>query len=211
MNMKPLLHPSAESITVEGILHALSDPVRAAFGDTDFGRGCLEAVRLVESGVRCVEVVLDGWDTHIDNFGRTQKLMSALDPAFAGVLTELGKRTGKYDGKRTLLESTLVVWMGDFGRTPKINGNEGRDHHPQSSSVVLAGAGIRGGQAYGATDDAGDKVAKDAVSVPNLMATLAVPLGLDPSESVMTPVGRPIGITDHGSPVAPLLTAARPA
>ena len=182
-----------------------TDAVRTSFGDTDFGRGCLGAVRLVESGVRCVEVVLDGWDTHIDNFGRTQKLMSTVDPAFSSLLTELSRRTGKYDGKRTLLDSTLVVWMGDFGRTPKINGNEGRDHHPQSSSVVLAGAGIRGGQVYGATDDAGDKVVKDFVTIPNLMATMAVPLGLDPAEMAMTPVGRPIGVTDHGVPIAPLL------
>lgn len=185
-----------------------SDAVRAAFGDTDFGRGCLAATRLVESGVRCVEVVLDGWDTHIDNFGRTQKLMSAVDPAFSSLLSELSRRTGKYDGgKRALLESTLVVWMGDFGRTPKINGNEGRDHHPQSSSVVLAGAGIRGGQAYGATDDAGEKVAKDAVSIPNLIATMASPLGLDASEMVMTPVGRPIGVTDKGAAIPALLKA----
>ncbi|MFO0663295.1 MAG: DUF1501 domain-containing protein [Polyangiaceae bacterium] len=185
-----------------------SDATRAAFGDTDFGRGCLTAARLVESGVRCVEVVLDGWDTHVDVFGRTQKLMNAVDPAMSALLSELGRRTGKYDGKRTLLDSTLVVWMGDFGRTPKINGNEGRDHHPQSSSVVLAGAGIRTGQAYGATDDAGDKVVKDMVTIPNLMATLASPLGLDPNEMVMTPVGRPIGVTDHGAPVAALLRSA---
>lgn len=173
-----------------------SEATRKAFGDTDFGRGCLAAVRLVEAGVRCVEVTLDGWDTHVDVKGRTQKLMQTLDPAMTSLVRELEARH--------LLDKTLVVWMGDFGRTPKINGNEGRDHHPQSSSVVLAGGDIVHGMVLGETDAEGDKVVKDAVTVPDLMATIAQNLALDPSQMFQTPIGRPIGVTDHGKPIAAL-------
>ena len=124
--------------------------VRAAYGDNNFGAGCLMARRLVESGVRYVEVVLDGWDTHKNNFDRTRELSGVLDPAFATLLDELGARD--------LLDRTLVVCMGEFGRTPKINENDGRDHYPQAWSAVLAGGGVRGGVVVGATSDEGDKV-----------------------------------------------------
>lgn len=173
-----------------------SEATRAAFGDTDFGRGCLAALRLVQAGVRCVEVTLDGWDTHTDVQGRTKKLMQTLDPAMASLLRELRARQ--------LADKTLLVWMGDFGRTPKINGNEGRDHHPQSSSVVLAGGGLLRGKVFGETDAAGDKVVKDPVTVPDLMATLALRVGLDPSQELQTPIGRPIAVTDHGRPLSAL-------
>lgn len=173
------------------------DAVRAAFGDTPFGRGCLTAARLVSSGVRFVEVTLDGWDTHQDNFGRTKRLMGILDPAMSALLDELERRG--------LADQTLVVWMGDFGRTPKINGNDGRDHHPAAWSAVLAGAGIRGGIAHGETDAEGAKVVKDAVPVPNLLATIATVLGLDPGDTAISPAGRPIALTDHGVPVKSLL------
>lgn len=173
------------------------ESVRAAFGDTAFGRGCLTAVRLVGSGVRFVEVALDGWDTHQDNFGRTKKLMGTLDPAMSALLTELDRRS--------LASSTVVLWMGDFGRTPKINGNDGRDHHPAAWSAVLAGAGIRGGITHGETDAEGEKVVKDAVSVPNLLATVATAIGLDPNDTAQSPAGRPISLTDHGVSVKALL------
>jgi uncharacterized protein (DUF1501 family) len=173
------------------------DALRTAYGDTDFGRGCLTARRLVESGVKFVEVVLDGWDTHQNNFNRTRDLMKTLDPAMASLLRDL-------DAKK-LLASTLVVCMGDFGRTPRINGNDGRDHYPQAWSAVLAGGGVRGGTVHGQTDDSGAKVVADAVAVPDLFATLASQLGLDPGESVTSPVGRPIAITDDGTPVKSLL------
>jgi uncharacterized protein (DUF1501 family) len=172
--------------------------VRAAFGDTAFGKGCLTAARLVQSGVRFVEVTLDGWDTHKDNFERTKKLMGTLDPAMSSLLRELRAR-GQTD--------TLVVWMGEFGRTPAINGNDGRDHHPAAWSAVLAGAGVRGGVAHGQTDERGDRVVKDAVSVPDLLATIATLLGLDPADTVSSPAGRPIALTDGGSAVKALLRA----
>ena len=175
-----------------------SEAVRASYGDTPFGKGCLTAARLVASGVRFVEVTLDGWDTHQDVFGRTKTLMGTLDPAMAGLLEDLRRRG--------LADSTLVVWMGDFGRTPSINANDGRDHFPNAWSAVLAGAGIRGGVVHGETDAQGAKVVKDAVTVPNLLATVATTLGLDPAEMAQSPAGRPISLTDSGSPVKALLT-----
>jgi uncharacterized protein (DUF1501 family) len=167
------------------------------YGATDFGRGCLAARRLVEAGARFVEVTLDGWDTHKDNFGRTKKLMETLDPAMSALLRDLEARK--------LLDSTLVVWMGDFGRTPRINANDGRDHHPGSWSAVLAGGGARGGVVYGATDAAGDKVASKPVSVPNLLATIVQLVGIDPGETRTSPAGRPIAITDSGAPIKELI------
>ncbi len=170
-----------------------------AYGDSDFGRGCLMARRLVEGGVRFVEVVLDGWDTHKDNFGRTEKLMGALDPAMASLVRELDERK--------LLDSTLVMCMGEFGRTPKINENDGRDHHPAAWSAVLAGGGVRGGVVVGATSDDGDKVVTRPTTVPELMATAATLLGLDPQKEFATPLGRPITITDNGKPIREILQA----
>jgi hypothetical protein len=171
-----------------------------AYGDSDFGRGCMMARRLVEGGVRFVEVVLDGWDTHKDNFGRTQKLMGALDPALATLVRELDDRK--------LLSSTLVMCMGEFGRTPKINDNDGRDHHPAAWSAVLAGGGVRGGVAVGATSDDGDKVVTRPTTVPELMAKAATLLGVDPAKQFATPLGRPITITDSGKPIREILADA---
>jgi uncharacterized protein (DUF1501 family) len=174
-----------------------TEAVRATYGDTPFGRGCLTAARLVASGVRFVEVTLDGWDTHTDVFDRTKKLMGTLDPAMSALLLDLQRRG--------IADSTLVVWMGDFGRTPTINGNGGRDHFPNAWSAVLAGAGIRGGVVHGETDADGAKVVKDAVTVPNLLATIATTLGMDPAEMAQSPAGRPIALTDGGTPVKALL------
>lgn len=179
-------------------LSAESDAIRRAYGDTDFGRGCLVARRLVERGVKFVEVVLDGWDTHQNNFDRTKGLMGTLDPAFASLLDDLTRRG--------LLASTLVSCMGEFGRTPRINANDGRDHWPQAWSAALAGGGTRGGVVLGATDEDGAKVAGASTSVPDLLATMATLLGLDPAHTELSPAGRPISVTDNGSPLRPLLT-----
>lgn len=168
-----------------------------AFGDTEFGRGCLVASQLVGAGVRYVEVSLDGWDTHTDNFTRTKRLMGVLDPAFASLLRELDRRG--------LLATTAVAWMGDFGRTPRINANDGRDHHPGASCAVLAGAGVRGGQVLGETDAEGDKVTKRPVTASALLATLGQLMGLAPDDAALSPAGRPIALTDGGVPVPELL------
>ena len=171
--------------------------VRQAYGDSNFGNGCLLARRLVESGVPVVEVTLGGWDTHQDNFTRSQNLMADLDPAMASLIRELDER-----GK---LDETLVVWMGDFGRTPRINGRDGRDHHPRAWSTVLAGGGVRGGIVHGSTDDRGDRVTQDPTRVPDLFATIAWQLGLDPSKTAYSNGGRPIAVTDGGSAIRALL------
>jgi uncharacterized protein (DUF1501 family) len=175
------------------------EAVKAAYGDTNFGRGCLMARRLVESGVKFVEVVLDGWDTHNDNFNRTTKLMQTFDPAMSTLIKELSDRN--------MLDSTLIIWMGEFGRTPKINANEGRDHYPQAWNAVLAGGGARGGLAYGQTDAEGAKVVDKPVAVNDFFATIATLLGMNPGKSFNTPVGRPIAITEKGKPITDLIAS----
>ena len=177
-------------------LTAEPQAVRDAYGDTDFGRGCLVARRLVASGVRFVEVVQDGWDTHQNNFERTKNQLGIVDPAMAALLKDLDQRG--------LLASTLVVWLGDFGRTPRINGSDGRDHWPQAWSCALAGAGIKPG-VVGATDAGGEKVVGKSFGVPDLLATCAKLAGLDPSKEVLSPIGRPIAVTDGGTPIAEVL------
>jgi hypothetical protein len=174
-----------------------SEATKRAYGDTDFGRGCLVARRLVERGVKFVEVVLDGWDTHQNGFDRNKVLMATLDPAFAGLLDDLNARG--------MLRSTLVGCMGEFGRTPHINATDGRDHWPQAWSAVLAGGGVRGGIVHGATDEDGGNVVGPSTTVPDLLATMATPLGLDPEHTEATPAGRPISVTDDGRPIRALL------
>jgi hypothetical protein len=173
-----------------------SEAVKKAYGESNFGKGCLVARRLVEAGVKFVEVVQDGWDTHNDNFNRSAKLLGGVDPGMATLIRELKERN--------LLDSTLVIWMGEFGRTPRINGNEGRDHYPRAWSAVLAGGGVRP-CVYGATDSEGGSVVQDAITVPDFFATVATLLGMNPSHTMMTPVGRPISITEKGQPVRALI------
>ncbi|MBL9022378.1 MAG: DUF1501 domain-containing protein [Myxococcales bacterium] len=162
-----------------------------AYGDSDFGRGCLVARRLVEQRVPFVEVSLDGWDTHEDNFERTGNLMASLDPAMASLIRDLEERS--------LLDSTLIVWMGDFGRTPRINGREGRDHYPAAYSVALAGGGVRGGTVFGSTDEEGATVVDGPTSVPDLIATIGWRLGVDPGIIAWTPQGRPFNSSAEGT------------
>lgn len=173
------------------------ESVRGAYGDTNFGRGCLMARRLVETGVKFVEVVLDGWDTHQDNFNRAARNCSTFDPAMAALINDLADRS--------LLDSTLVIWMGEFGRTPRINTNEGRDHYPLTWNAVLAGGGIRCGIVHGSTDAEGAKVVDKPVIVPGFFATISTLLGMNPQKSIMTPIGRPIAITEKGSAVKELI------
>lgn len=165
-----------------------SAATRAAYGTTLFGQGCLLARRLVERGVSFVEVTLDGWDTHRDNFQQVAQLSSNVDNAFAALLSDLADRG--------LLESTLVVWQGEFGRTPKINENSGRDHWPKSWSTVLAGGGIRGGQALGKTSADGMEITDAPLGVPDLIHTICHTLGIDPRKQNASNVGRPIRIAD---------------
>jgi hypothetical protein len=173
--------------------------LRDAYGRTAFGQGCLLARRLVERGVPFVEVSLNsaegaggiGWDTHADNFNAVKKLCEVLDPAWSTLLTDLQQRG--------LLDTTMVVWMGEFGRTPKINDNTGRDHFPVAWTNVLSGGGIKGGQVIGKTSDDAMTVADRPVTVQDMFATMAMALGIDPAKTNMSNIGRPIPIADPHS------------
>jgi hypothetical protein len=173
------------------------DSVRDRYGRTDFGQGCLLARRLVEQGVTFVEVESPGWDTHHDNFNRVKTLASGVDPAFATLVADLKERG--------LLEKTLVIWTGEFGRTPRINAKAGRDHHPLSFNVALAGGGLRGGLVVGATTDDGTLVDKRPVTVPDLFCTFCHALKINPLKENISPLGRPLTITNGGEPVKELL------
>jgi hypothetical protein len=165
-----------------------SDRVRDRYGRGLFGQGCLLARRLVERGVPFVEVTLRGWDTHNDNFEQVRSLCNILDPAWSALMGDLDQRG--------LLENTLIVWMGEFGRTPGINPRAGRDHYPQAWSVVLGGGGIRGGQVVGRTSPSGATVQERPVPVPDLMATILLALGLNPARQNLSNVNRPIRLAD---------------
>jgi uncharacterized protein (DUF1501 family) len=171
--------------------------VRDAYGDTSFGRGCLVARRLVEAGVRSVEVTLSGFDTHADNFAGHTALAATLDPALAALVTDLEQRD--------LSASTVVVVVGEFGRTPSINPLEGRDHWPNGFTALLSGGGVARGQVVGATDPEGRvRQPTDPVDVADLSATVLAALGIEPTREVETPVGRPIRLA-AGRPVSRLL------
>jgi uncharacterized protein (DUF1501 family) len=162
---------------------------RDGYGDTPFGRGCLAAVRLVEAGVRCVEVTLRGWDTHLDNATGQARQLAALDPALASLFRGLKDRG--------LLDDTLVLVATEFGRTPKLNATEGRDHWPHGFSVLVGGGGIRGGIAVGETDPSGEaREPSREVRVEDLHATLLTRLGIDPSFEMATPIGRPVAFSE---------------
>jgi len=179
--------------------------LRDAYGRNRFGQGCLLARRLVERGVAFCEVTLNGtpnnaagWDTHTNNFDQVKQLSEVLDPAWSTLMTDLRQRG--------LLESTLVIWMGEFGRTPKINENQGRDHFPAAWSVVLGGAGVKGGQAIGNTGPGGDEVKDRPVKTNDLYATICTALAIDHTKENVSPEGRPIGIVDRGGkPVTELV------
>ncbi|MBE7497367.1 MAG: DUF1501 domain-containing protein [Verrucomicrobiaceae bacterium] len=161
---------------------------RNAYGDTPFGRGCLAALRLIQTGVRCVEVTLSGWDTHANNLEGQAAQVKILDAAYASLIRDL-KRHG-------LLESTIVLCGGEFGRTPKINALEGRDHWPHAFSMLVAGGGFAGGRVMGATDPQGEKKEPEKpVYVEDLHATVLDLLGIDYLKEMMTPIGRPMALS----------------
>jgi hypothetical protein len=171
--------------------------IRDAYGDSPFAAGCLLARRLVEAGVTFVEVNLGNWDTHQDNFKRTRELCGQLDQPYAQLLRDLKQRG--------MLDNTLVICMGEFGRTPRINARAGRDHYPRAFSVALAGGGVRGGQVVGAVDNSGSQVTDQPVTVPDLFRTLCRALGVDPDHENFTSLDRPIKIADEGSVVEGVL------
>ena len=171
------------------------DAIRDKYGRNLFGQGCLLARRLVERGVPFVEVTLSaapgapgGWDTHGNNFDQVKALAGVLDQGWATLMSDLKDRG--------LLDTTTIVWMGEFGRTPKINQGKGRDHWAVSWATVLGGGGIKGGQAVGKTSPGGDAVEDRPVSVPDLLATVVRAMGIDPEKQNMSNVNRPIRIVD---------------
>ena len=161
-----------------------------------FGQGCLLARRLIETGVTFVEVELNGWDTHQDNFEQCKRLSTIADAGFASLVQDLRER-----GR---LDRTLVILMGEFGRTPRINPNNGRDHYPRAFSMALAGGGIRGGRVIGATSAGGNDVTQRPVGVADLFCSFCRALDINPRKENMTPIGRPIRIVDGGEAVREL-------
>ena len=184
-----------------------STETQERYGDSRFGRGCLVARRLIEMGVRAVQVTLSGFDTHINNFEGQAAQAEILDPAFAAIVQDLVERD--------LWDSTIVMCIGEFGRTPWLNVNNGRDHWPMGFSCVLGGGGLTQGLVIGETNpelsyQERDRPQKsrtlpaDPIEIPDLYATLLTRLGLDPGEQIITPIGRPLALAE-GSPIDRLL------
>lgn len=173
------------------------EATRDRYGRSRLGQGCLLARRLVEEGVRCVEVEMNGWDMHRDLWEELPAKAGELDTALAALVEDLEARG--------LLASTLVVLATEFGRTPKVNENAGRDHHPAVFSCVLAGAGVKRGVVHGASDAGGRSPDRDAVSVGDFNATVAAACGLPWDREFVAPNGRPFKIGNEGMPIAAVL------
>jgi hypothetical protein len=178
--------------------------VRDQYGKGVFGQGCLLARRLIETGVPFVEVSLSssvsgefGWDTHANNFEIVKNLSAELDAGWSSLMSDLSARG--------LLERTTIMWMGEFGRTPRINGQAGRDHFPKAWSCVLAGGGIAGGQAYGRTSKDGTTIEENPVGVTDVLATVCSAMGVPPDTENASNTGRPIKIVE-GDPINQLLS-----
>jgi len=170
--------------------------LKDAYGRTNFGQGCLLARRLVEQGVSFIEVISTGdrndagWDTHNNGFRDTPPLCAEVDPAYATLLRDLEARG--------LLEDTLVVWMGEFGRTPKIKPDGGREHYSTGWLAGLSGGGVSVGQVIGATDADGVEITDRPVTVPDLFQSFCRVLGINPHEEYVTPDNRPIKVVEGG-------------
>lgn len=180
-----MMHPD---VVAAFNLEEEADSVRDRYGRTIFGQGCLLARRLAERDVPFVEVSLGGWDTHYDNFGRVAGLSSQLDSGFASLVQDLSERG--------MLEETLILCQGEFGRTPKINPNSGRDHWPKAWGVMMAGGPNCHGQVIGSTSCDGTVVESKPYQVPDLIATVCASMGIDPMKQNDSNVNRPIRIAD---------------
>ena len=167
-----------------------------AYGDSEFGRGCLLARRLVEQGVRFVQVSQGGFDTHNANFDAMRRLGAIIDPAIGSLVADL-----QVNG---LLDKTMVVVLSEFGRTPRINGGAGRDHYPRVFSSFIAGGGVKPGNVVGASDEDGVAAAERPVRPQDLNASILHAMGIDYKKELMTPIGRPMKYTDDGEAVTEL-------
>ncbi len=178
------------------------DAKRNRYGRTPFGQGCLLAKRLVKNGVRFVEVVKGGWDTHVDNFERVPELAMDFDRALSTLLDDL-----EAEG---LLENTLVCVATEFGRSPIVNVNKGRDHHPGAFCGIFAGGGISGGQTFGKSDAKGVAVEKDPLTPEDYNATIAHALGIDITKVVYSPTDRPFTIATHHTQGKEIISDGQP-
>lgn len=175
------------------------EKVRERYGNTNFGRGCLMARRLVEAGVPFVEVSLGGWDNHQNIFPTLQNTkLPELDKAMSALMEDLGDRN--------MLDDVAVIWMGEFSRTPRINGNNGRDHWARSWSAVVGGAGMNGGQAIGETNEDGTRVVGESYSSEDLMATVCRALGISLDTTFTSRSGRPMKIANSGKVIKGLIS-----
>jgi hypothetical protein len=173
------------------------DLVRDDYGRTSLGQGALAARRLIEAGARFVTLGVGGWDTHGNNFQALRnRLLPPLDKALAALIRDLNARG--------LLDETIVLCAGEFGRTPRVNGTAGRDHWARSMAVLLAGGGIPGGAVFGATDERGMAPCRDICSPDDLAATVFRRLGFGPHHEVRSASGRPISIFREGRCLEPL-------
>lgn len=179
-------------------IHAEPDGLREAYGRTSLGQSCLMARRLVEAGVRCVTVDHTNWDTHDNNFKVLKRdLLPALDPAMSTLFRDLADRG--------MLETTLVVVSGEFGRTPRINNNAGRDHWGPGFTVALGGGGVQGGRILGKSNERAEKPIEDPHGPEDLSATMYHLLGINPQDEFITPEGRPVKIANEGRVIEALL------
>ncbi|WZO97621.1 DUF1501 domain-containing protein [Isosphaeraceae bacterium EP7] len=179
-------------------LDSETDAVKERYGKNSFGAGCLMARKLVETGVTYVEVSLGGWDTHQNAFETlSERLMPELDKGMGALVEDLAASG--------MLENTMVVWMGEFGRTPRINQDGGRDHWSRSWSMVMGGGGLKGGQVIGSTDADGVDVTDRPVGVMDVIATMTKTMGINLATEYTTPRGRPMKVVDGGAPIKELI------
>jgi hypothetical protein len=173
------------------------DELRNKYGRNSLGQGLLLARRLIENGVRFVSVSRGGWDMHGGVFNGLRQNLPQLDTGFSALLTDLSDRG--------MLEETMVVWMGEFGRTPKVNMTGGRDHWPKVMSVVMAGGGLKGGQVVGASNARAEEPADRPIKPEDIAFTMFESLGIDPAKIYHTPTGRPIRVAQDGAAIKELI------
>jgi hypothetical protein len=175
-----------------------SEALRDSYGKNPFGQGALAARRLVEAGVRFVTISTGGWDTHGQNFNALKtRLLPNLDTTLSALIKDLDEKG--------LLDSTIVMCAGEFGRTPKINKNAGRDHWARSMACVLAGGGLKRGYVHGSTDASGMAPASDPVTPDDVASTISTQLGIDPHQELVTPTGRPVQLFREGKVIEKLI------
>lgn len=177
-------------------LAGVDSATKEIYGTSGFAKGCMLASRLVQHGVRFIEVRLGGWDMHNNVDQAMTRTGTEMDKGFAALITDL-KNKG-------LLDSTLIVMGSEFGRTPRINENSGRDHYPKAYSTVFAGGGVKGGYIHGATDKDGREVTDKQATCQDFIATVGAAMGLPISEVVMSPSGRPFTVGDKGTAITEL-------